>query len=88
VTEENERSKYVVTKDINRPSERGKKKSLSDKHCQCEKEMEGRLLACLQFLKKSHVVKSQTKERAPFLKINDINGISFLERLTAIIVGL
>jgi hypothetical protein len=32
---------------INRPTKRGKENSRSDRHCQCEKEMEDHLLACL-----------------------------------------
>jgi hypothetical protein len=39
-----------------------------------------------KFLKKSHIVTRLAKERASFLKINDINDILFLERLTVIIV--
>jgi hypothetical protein len=39
-----------------------------------------------KFLKKSHIVTRLAKGRASLLKINDINGISFLERLTVIIV--
>jgi hypothetical protein len=31
---------------INRPTKRGKEKSPSNGHCQCEKEMEDHLLAC------------------------------------------
>jgi hypothetical protein len=31
---------------INRPTKRGKEKSPSNGHCQCEKEMEEHLLAC------------------------------------------
>jgi hypothetical protein len=31
---------------INRPSKRGKEKSPSDGHCQCEKEMDDHLMAC------------------------------------------
>jgi hypothetical protein len=31
---------------INRPTKRGKEKSLSDGHCQCEKEMDNHFLAC------------------------------------------
>jgi hypothetical protein len=43
--------------------------------------MEGHLLRCQEFLKESHIVTRIAKERASFLKINDINDISFLERL-------
>jgi hypothetical protein len=31
---------------INRPTKRGKEKSPSDGHCQCEKQMDNHLLAC------------------------------------------
>jgi hypothetical protein len=31
---------------INRPTKRGKEKSRSDGHCQCEKEIDDHLLAC------------------------------------------
>jgi hypothetical protein len=41
-----------------------------------------------KFLKESQRVARLTKERASFLKINDINDIHFLERLTVIIVVL
>jgi hypothetical protein len=34
------------TLSINRPTKRGKEKSSSDKHCQCEKEVDDHLLAC------------------------------------------
>jgi hypothetical protein len=37
---------------INRPTKRGKEKSPSDGHCQCEKEMGYHLLACKQFLER------------------------------------
>jgi hypothetical protein len=33
---------------INRPTKRGKEKSPSDGHCQCEKEMDDHLLSCQQ----------------------------------------
>jgi hypothetical protein len=33
---------------MNRPTKRGKVKSPSDGHCQCEKEMDDHLLACQQ----------------------------------------
>jgi hypothetical protein len=36
---------------INRPTKRGKEKSPSDGHCQCEKEMDDHLLACQQIFK-------------------------------------
>jgi hypothetical protein len=35
---------------INRPTKRGREKSPSDGHCQCEKEMDDHLLACQQIL--------------------------------------
>jgi hypothetical protein len=35
---------------INRPTKRGKEKSPSDGHCQCEKEMDDDLLECQQIL--------------------------------------
>jgi hypothetical protein len=41
---------------INRPTKRGKEKSPSIGQCQCEKETDDHLLACQQFLKKSHEV--------------------------------
>jgi hypothetical protein len=41
-----------------------------------------------RFSKESHIVTSLAKEQASFLKINDINDIRFLERLTVIIVVL
>jgi hypothetical protein len=37
---------------INRPTKRGKEKSPSDGHCQCEKEMDDHLLACQQILER------------------------------------
>jgi hypothetical protein len=37
---------------INRLTKRGKEKSPSDGHCQCEKEMDDHLLACLQNFEK------------------------------------
>jgi hypothetical protein len=72
----------------NRPTKRGKEKSPSDGHYQCQKEMDDHLLACQQVLTRSHIVTRLANERAPFLKINDINDIAFFGRLTAIIVGL
>jgi hypothetical protein len=36
----------------------------------------------------SHIATRDDKERVSFLKINDINDISFLERLTVTIVVL
>jgi hypothetical protein len=65
---------------IDRPTKRGKEKSPSDGRCQCEKEMDNYLLAWLQILEKeSQVVTRITKERASFLKVNDINDILFFE---------
>jgi hypothetical protein len=37
---------------IDRPTKRGKEKSPSDGHCQCEKETDGYLLACQQSFEK------------------------------------
>jgi hypothetical protein len=37
---------------INRPTKRGKEKSQSDGHYQCEKEMDDHLLACQQIFEK------------------------------------
>jgi hypothetical protein len=37
---------------INRPTKRGKEKSPSDGHCQCEKEMDDHLLTCQQILER------------------------------------
>jgi hypothetical protein len=37
---------------INRPTKRGKEKSPSDGHCQCEEEMDDHLLACQQIFEK------------------------------------
>jgi hypothetical protein len=37
---------------INRPTKRGKQKSPSDGHCQCEKEIDDHLLACQQILER------------------------------------
>jgi hypothetical protein len=64
---------------INRPTK--KEKSPSDGHCQCQKEMDDHL-ACQQFLTESHIVTRLANERASFLNKNDINDISFLERLS------
>jgi hypothetical protein len=41
-----------------------------------------------KFLKESHIVTRIAKERVSFLEIDDINDISFLKRLTVIIVVL
>jgi hypothetical protein len=62
---------------IIRPTKCEKEKSPFDGHCQCEKEMEDHLLACKQLLKESYVVTFTAIERASFLKIKDINDISF-----------
>jgi hypothetical protein len=61
---------------INIPTKRGKEKSPSDGHCQCEKEMDDHLVACQQFLKESHLVTHLANERTSFLNMNDINDIS------------
>jgi hypothetical protein len=37
---------------FNRPTKRGKEKSSSVGHCQCEKEMDEHLLACQQILER------------------------------------
>jgi hypothetical protein len=60
---------------INRLIKSGKEKSSSDGHCQCEKEMEDHLMACQQFLKKSHKMTRLPNELPSFLKINDINDV-------------
>jgi hypothetical protein len=49
---------YVCVKSVsnmhrlsnNRPTKRGKEKSPSDGHCQCQKEIDNHLLACQQIL--------------------------------------
>jgi hypothetical protein len=48
--------------------------------------MDNHLLACQQFLKESHVVNRFAKELVPFLKINDINDISFFGTPVIIVV--
>jgi hypothetical protein len=68
---------YFHRLSINRPTKRGKEKSPSDGHCQCEKEMDDHLLACQYFLKKSYIVTRFAKEGGSFLNMNDINDISF-----------
>jgi hypothetical protein len=40
---------------FNRPTKRGKEKSPSDAHCQCEKEMADHLLASQPFLKNNDI---------------------------------
>jgi hypothetical protein len=72
---------------INRLTKRGKEKSPSDGHCQCQKETDDHLLACQQFLTESHIVTRLANERASFFNMNDINDISFF-RTSAIIVVL
>jgi hypothetical protein len=64
---------------INRPTKRAIKKSPSDGHCQCKKEMDAHddLLACQKIFEKVPHSDTLTKERAFFLKVNDINDISF-----------
>jgi hypothetical protein len=62
---------------INRATKRGKEKSPSDGHCQCEKEMDDHLLACQPFLKESHEMTCLAEERTSILKINYINDIKF-----------
>jgi hypothetical protein len=64
---------------INRPTKRGKEKSPSDGHCQCQKEKGDHLLACQQFLTENHIVTRLANELASFLNLNDINDISFFE---------
>jgi hypothetical protein len=64
---------------IDRPTIRLKEKSPSDGHCQCRKEMDDHLLACLQFLTESHIMTRLASERASFLNMNDINDLSFFE---------
>jgi hypothetical protein len=41
---------------MNRPTKRGKKKSPSDEHCQCQKDMDVHLLVCQHFLTETHIV--------------------------------
>jgi hypothetical protein len=53
---------------INRPTKRGKEKSLSNGHWQCQKEMGNHLMACQQFLTESHIVARLANERASFFK--------------------
>jgi hypothetical protein len=54
---------------------RGKEKSPSDGHCQCEKD--GRPFPGVSIIFESVPVIRIAKERAAFLKINDFNDISF-----------
>jgi hypothetical protein len=51
-----------------------------------EKEMEDIYWRVNKFLKKDHIVTRFTKERVSFLKINDINDISFLGTSVIIVV--
>jgi hypothetical protein len=60
-----------------------KEKTSSDRHYQCQKETDEHLLAYQQFSTESHIVARLANERASFL---NMNNISSLERLTAIIV--
>jgi hypothetical protein len=62
---------------IKRLTKRGKEKSPSDGHCQCKKEMDDYLLACQQIFEKVPHSETLAKERTAFLKVNDINDISF-----------
>jgi hypothetical protein len=55
---------------------RGKEKSPSDGHCQCQKGMDDHLLACQQFLTESHIVTRLANERPSYFNMNDINDIS------------
>jgi hypothetical protein len=64
---------------IKKPTKRGKEKSPSDGHCQCEKEMEDLFQARQQFLKENHQVTRLPNDQASFY---------FLERLTAIFIVL
>jgi hypothetical protein len=50
--------------------------------------MDDHLLACQQIFEKVPHSDTLAKERTAFLKVNDINHISFLERLPVIIVVL
>jgi hypothetical protein len=63
---------------INRPTKRGKEKSPSDGHCQCKKEMEDHFLAYQYIFEIEPHTDTIAKERVSFLKVNDINDISFL----------
>jgi hypothetical protein len=55
---------YIYRLSINRPTKRGKEKSSSDGHCQCEKEMNEHLLACQEILERQPHVTRLAKERA------------------------
>jgi hypothetical protein len=48
--------------------------------------MDDHLLACQQFLTESHIVTALLVSAASLLNMNDMNDLSFLERLTVIIV--
>jgi hypothetical protein len=53
---------------IYRPTKRGKEKSPSDGHCQCEKEMDDHLLACQILEREPHSVKhSELRYRASII---------------------
>jgi hypothetical protein len=62
---------------INRPTKRGKEKSPSNGHCQCEKEMDDHLVACPPLFEPCHTVNQLAIEKASFLIIQDINDILF-----------
>jgi hypothetical protein len=69
---------------INVPTKRGKEKSPSDGHCQCEKELDDHILATQQFLKESHVVNrlimSEINDESHIVNrliLSEINDISF-----------
>jgi hypothetical protein len=54
---------------IYRPTKRGKERSPSNGHCQCEKERDDHLLPCQYFLTECHIVKITLNERTLFSKI-------------------
>jgi hypothetical protein len=62
---------------IIRPTKHGKERSLSDGHCQCQKEMDEHLLACQQFLTESHIVTRLGYEQVSLYNMNNINDIYF-----------
>jgi hypothetical protein len=47
---------FIDILSINRPIKRGKEKSPSDGHCQCQKEIDDHLLAGQHSLTESHIV--------------------------------
>jgi hypothetical protein len=58
------------------PTKRGKEKSPSNGHCQCQKEMDNHLLASQLFLTEPHgPLCGLANERASFLNMNDIIDI-------------